>query len=367
MKKLLTFLLCVVLLMGAVGLTACGSFIDSAQKTVSDIDTDKPVAGLAVQGVSAPKLGATITRFGAGNNNEQVSVSKTISATVEPSTALNKLVDYRVFWAAGAERANEDVSDYVIVEQDSDGSVNATVTCFQGFGDDVIVVQVVTREGGYTAECNVTYVGLLTEMSVTSSTLNTVNTQERGDYYELYTNNTYTFTVDMDNDLHDVKNYDLSVTTGGVGEFWFYGVLRYGRYNMGGLLYQTGWYTDNSPSLYSLENIAGKFITASISGNIVTVTVNSTELQNYFEEIAGTPTDSERVFAFCSFEVWRSNALSPDQYVGSTESAENAANLPSAYFTVTVTDANTNISSTVKLWVVSSVNDVTLSAGNLEF
>ena len=364
MKKLLTFLLCV-LLMGAVGLTACGSFIDSTQKTVSNIDTDKPVAGLAVQGVSAPKLGATITRFGAGNNNEQVSVSKTISATVEPSTALNKFVDYRVFWAAGAERENENVSDYVIVEQDSDGSVNATVTCFQGFGDDVIVVQVVTREGGYTAECNVTYVGLLTEMSVTSSTLNTVNTQERGDYYELYTNNTYTFTVDMDNDLHDVKNYDLSVTAGGVGEFYFFDKVVYEEYGARGSFSPAGWYPEKmpvgnmlkGPNLYSLNDIVDKFFEVVLNNNVVTVTVKDKELSNYYEAVSET----YREFVYDTYGI--------NYYSGRTpsESLENEQNLPSAYFTVTVTDANTNIASTVKLWVVSSVNGVSLSAGNLEF
>lgn len=350
MKKLLTFLLCVVLLMGAVGLTACGSFIDSAQKTVSNTDTDNPVAQLSVKGVSAPKFGGKmLTTY--STRSGQTGISRRLSATVEPATAQNKLVDYRVFWLGAGDHTSEPVTDYVVVEQDSDGSTDATVTCIQVFDNDTVVIQVVTRDGGYTAECVATYAGLISEMSITSPTLNTVNTAARGDYYELLTNNTYTFNVNMDNVFHNVGTYNLSVATGGSNEpFWFYDGVSYSSND------DTWNYVGSSARSYPLSHIVDKFITATINNNVVTVTVKGKQLSDYYEESNSIFYD--RCFVFASSGIH--NGISQDE-------RDNANNLPSAYFTVTVTDAKTNISETIKLWVESSVNAVSLSNQNLEF
>ena len=364
MKKLFTFLLCFVFLLGAFGLVGCGETVTES-KTEQNTIEKAPRAQLSVQSVSAPRIGGkALTAY--STRSGQTGVSKRISATVEPASAQNKLVDYRVFWIGEGEHAEEPVTDYVIVEQDSDGSTDATVTCIQAFGDDTVVVQVVTRDGGYTAECVVTYAGFISEMSITSPTLNTVNTTERGDYYELYTNQTYTFNVNMDNALHSVGTYDLSVETGGVGEFWFYPEFAYGQYDGGSLTYKTGWYTfntlnANSPKQYSLNDIVNQFITVSINVDIITVQVNTKELFGYY---IATNSENHRTMVYCNSAVYNRTT---SQNVGYSESRQNAENLPSAYFTVTVTDAHTNISETIKIWVEAGVDSVALSAQNLEF
>lgn len=363
MKKLLTFLVCFVLMIGSIGLTACGTN-DTKQSTESNTGTDKPITQLSVQSVSAPKLGGkTLTAY--STRSGQTGISKRLSATVSPSSAQNKLVDYRLFWLGEGEHASEPVTDYVVVEQDSDGSTDATVTCIQAFGDDTIIIQVVTRDGGYTAECVVTYAGFISEMSITSPTLNTVNTTERGDYYELFTNQTYTFNVNLDNALHSVGTYDLSVETSGVGEFYFFDKVVYEQFGARGAFSPAGWYPEKimggnlskGPELYALSNIVNKFIDVSISNNIITVTVKSKELSNYYEEVS----EEYREFAYDTSWIMYSSTATPSPRL------QNEQNLPSAYFTITVTDSVTDISETIKIWVEASVNGVSLSAQNLEF
>lgn len=350
MKKLLTFLLCVVFSLGVFGVVGCGTN-GTKQSAVSNTGTNKPIAQLSVQSVSVPKLGGkTLTAY--STRSGRTGISKRLSATVEPASAQNKLVDYRVFWLGEGDHTSELVTDYVVVEQDSDGSTDATVTCIQPFDDDTIVIQVVTRDGGYTAECVATYAGFISEMSITSSTLNTVNTAARGDYYELLTNNTYTFNVNMDNVFHNVGTYDLSVTTDGSDEmFWFYDKVMYSSED------DTWRRTDSSAFSRSLRSIVDKFITATINNNVVTVTVKGKQLSDYYEETNAT-FYYNRSFVFASSRI--SGGIPQDE-------RDNANNLPSAYFTVTVTDAKTNISETIKLWIKASVDSVSLSEQAIEF
>lgn len=357
MKKVLTSLS--IILMLAIGVVVSYVFnyraLPSADKKIESEENS-----VSVQTVSMPRLlgsnfSGYITRSG------QTGVSKRVSATVQPASATNKLVDYTVFWDVGATRVEEPVSDYIIVEQDSDGSTDATVTCIQSFGEDTIILEVITRDGGYTAECVITYVGFLTEMSITSDTLSTVNTQARGDYYEVLTNNTYTFDINMDNVLHDVANYDLSVELGGVGQFYFFDRVAYMR-GIGGIP------SIDEPTLYNLGDMADKFLSVELNGNVMEVSVKSKALVNYYVEYPMS-FNNVRTCVYSSVN-WVVSSFTDDngtQHSVNKRNSENNAMLSSAYFTVTVTDANTNISSEIKLWVESSVDGVRLSTNSLEF
>lgn len=93
-------------------------------------------------------------------------VSKTLTATVLPATAENKAVDWTCDWADESNTAN--VSEYVTVTPETDGSTTATVTCFKAFTGNVVITAT-TRENGYSATCIVTFVGLPTEISLNGS------------------------------------------------------------------------------------------------------------------------------------------------------------------------------------------------------
>lgn len=101
------------------------------------------------------------------------SVSKTLTATVYPLDATNRLVDWSIAWSNQGK--SEDVTDYVTVTPTYDGSSEATVTCLKPFGSDQITITVTTRQGGYTATCVVTFRGVATSIYLTSSVSPTTN------------------------------------------------------------------------------------------------------------------------------------------------------------------------------------------------
>ena len=82
-----------------------------------------------------------------------------IEAYVVPENANNREVDFSVAWGEGAQCSAEPVTDYVTVTPESDGSRVATVACIKGFGDDIILIIVTTRDGGFQATCTVTFEG----------------------------------------------------------------------------------------------------------------------------------------------------------------------------------------------------------------
>ena len=82
-----------------------------------------------------------------------------IEAYVVPENANNREVDFSVAWGEDAQRSAEPVTDYVTVTPESDGSRVATVACIKGFGDDIILITVTTRDGGFQATCTVTFEG----------------------------------------------------------------------------------------------------------------------------------------------------------------------------------------------------------------
>ena len=57
------------------------------------------------------------------------SVSQTLVATITPSTATNKKVDWSVSWLDSSAAGGKTVTDYVTVTPLSDGSLTATLTC----------------------------------------------------------------------------------------------------------------------------------------------------------------------------------------------------------------------------------------------
>lgn len=90
-----------------------------------------------------------------------------IEAYVYPDTAENKAVDFSVAWGTAPEHGSEPVTNYLTVTPDSDGSTLATVSCKKAFGNDKIIITVTTRDGGYTATCTVSFVGIASSITIT--------------------------------------------------------------------------------------------------------------------------------------------------------------------------------------------------------
>lgn len=130
----------------------CGCSQTSSQTAVMDGD------GNAMDTGTLYCMPERMTFTTAALASEQ-SVEVQIEAYVTPENATNREVDFSVAWDEGAQRSAEPVTDYVTVTPESDGSRVATVACIKGFGDDIILITVTTRDGGFQATCTVTFEG----------------------------------------------------------------------------------------------------------------------------------------------------------------------------------------------------------------
>ena len=287
------------------------------------------------------------------------SVDVRIEAYVYPESAANKEVDFSVAWGNAPTHGSEEVTNYLTVTPDSDGSTMATVSCKKAFGDDTIIITVTTREGGYTATCTVLFTGVASGIEITSSTATKKSTSARGEYYELGTRKTYTFDIELTNAFDDVTG-NLSVTEiGGSGNMYFGS-----RYSNDG-----GYYNYQDVYQQSLGEIAGEFITsATISGNTLTVQTGSSVLENYYSEYAYDEWDNyyaQNAYVVELDDYW--NIKDTSDTFNNQNAKYNAENIGSCYFYVKVTDSISGLSETVRLWLVSSVSGVSLSQTEMEF
>lgn len=91
--------------------------------------------------------------------------SYTLTATIEPNNASNQSVDWSAAWKnASSSWANgKTVTDYVTVTPLSSGSLTATVTCLEAFGEQVIIT-VTTKDGtDLSAQCTCDYIKRVTK------------------------------------------------------------------------------------------------------------------------------------------------------------------------------------------------------------
>ena len=288
------------------------------------------------------------------------SVDVRIEAYVYPESAANKAVDFSVAWGNAPTHGSEQVSNYLTVTPDSDGSTTATVSCKKSFGDDTIIITVTTREGGYTATCTVSFTGIVSGIEITSSTATKKSTSARGEYYELGTSKTYTFNIGLTNAFNDAAG-NLSVTEiGGEGNMYFGN----GSYNDGGYIN----FTDMVQK--SIGEFADDFITsATISGNTLTVKTGSKILENYYSSYG--PVEYFITDIYYDRYVVEMNddwSIKDSSDTFRNQNAKsNAQNIGSCYFYVTVKDSISGLTETVRLWLVSSVSGVSLSQTELEF
>lgn len=117
--------------------------------------------------LTATKLSST--EYAANGVSAQAESAYTLTATVMPSDATNKKVDWSLTfvnpsssWATGKV-----ITDYVTITPNADGALSAVVECKQAFGEQ-IAVKVTSRDNTYAqAEVMVDYVKRITDVSVT--------------------------------------------------------------------------------------------------------------------------------------------------------------------------------------------------------
>ena len=193
---------------------------------------------------------------------------QTIMATVLPTSASNKLVDWSVAW--GGEQTGN-VTDYVTVTPSTSGSTTASIKCYQAFEGN-IVVTVTTREGGFSADCIVTFVGIPTEINV-----NGPFSESDDGFYYIGVGNTYSFNVDVSNVFGTIgEDYrNVNMTLGGVGSI----VL--GTYES--TSEGSKWY-DTSLTTVELQSMTDKFLSASFENGVLNITTFKA-VESYYETL----------------------------------------------------------------------------------
>ena len=196
--------------------------------------------------------------------NTDATVSQTLVASITPSTATNQEVDWTVSWLApnSTFASGKNVTDYVTVEPESDGSTTATITCYQAFEGEILVT-VTTREGGFQADCIVTFVGVPSTISlIPSQSLPT-----SGSTYGLGVGVTYDFNIRLSNVFGVVgeKFHDYSVGVTGVG------TLTVGTLEDDPRASEGVWYDTRTANV---SEFASQILSCTIEGDVLKLTFN---------------------------------------------------------------------------------------------
>ena len=167
----------------------------------------------------------------------------------------------------GDEEAEGDVSQYVTVTPDSDGSTNATVTCKQAFTGTILVIAT-TRESGYQASCILTFVGIPTDIIV-SGEVSPVSGA-----YKLGIGQDYVFDIELTNPFNSVGEQfnDFDCRVYGVGSV----VLGYLERTSG----VENWYDEQNETV-TLDSMKDNFISVSYADGQLTVTTKKS-IESYY-------------------------------------------------------------------------------------
>ena len=166
-KKYLAILLAVVTVLSTFALASC-----NPNGFGKDTDTEpaKTTPSLSIETKNSPFMSLSAKTVTRATTNGNV-LEHILTATVLPESAENKEVDWTVNWEDTSR--TEIVSSYVMLTTNENGGNVATVTCVKPFTGNVII-EVITREGGFKAQCVCKYVGIPSEMDVDLSDVNIV-------------------------------------------------------------------------------------------------------------------------------------------------------------------------------------------------
>lgn len=185
-------------------------------------------------------------------DNTQQYVSQTVTATITPSTVVDKYVTWSVAWANDAPLKDKNISDYIKVTDDSQGNLTATVNCYKSFKGSKAILTCTTRQGGKTGTVNIVYEGVPSSMSITAPTGVTKYNLGKDSVDLLYVGKSYSLNLAMDNIFHSVgSNFnDFTVTVTGVGS------VTCGSYSQSGR--GAGW--SSHSNVVDFNKIAKEFV-----------------------------------------------------------------------------------------------------------
>ena len=238
---------------------------------VSAAAEDNPMVMLTMGNATIFRAAPEVSKV---DTPEQVYVSQTVTATITPSTVVDKYVTWSVAWANDAPLKDKNISDYIKVTDDSQGNLTATVNCYKSFKGSKAILTCTTRQGGKTGTVNIVYEGVPSSMSITAPTGVTKYNLGKDSVDLLYVGKSYSLNLAMDNIFHSVgSNFnDFTVTVMGIGS------VTCGSYSQSGR--GAGW--SSHSNVVDFNKIAKEFVTCSTSGNTLSINVTKS-LYDYYE------------------------------------------------------------------------------------
>ncbi len=212
--KLLAGIMAAVMILTAVSLASCIPEDDPLDTNTEEVTTDP----LRIEPEENPYITVSVSPVTVSVTNNKTTLKQTLTATIQPATVANKEVDWTVAWADSTGVG--DVTDYITVTPESDGSTNAIVTCYKPFTGD-IVITVITRDGGFTARCLCNYVGKPTSLTIEPTGATMISDSDWNiRVAEVKSGNTYLFDLLPSNVFGSVSesyatDYTVSIQTHG--------------------------------------------------------------------------------------------------------------------------------------------------------
>jgi len=238
---------------------------------VSAAAEDNPMVMLTMGNATIFRAAPEVSKV---DTPEQVYVSQTVTATITPSTVVDKYVTWSVAWANDAPLKDKNISDYIKVTDDSQGNLTATVNCYKSFKGSKAILTCTTRQGGKTGTVDIVYEGVPSSMVINAPSGVTKYNLGKDSVDLLYVGKSYSLNLAMDNIFHSVgSNFnDFTVTVTGVGS------VTCGSYSQSGR--GAGWSSHNN--IVDFNKIAKEFVTCSTSGNTLSINVTKS-LYDYYE------------------------------------------------------------------------------------
>lgn len=131
--------------------------------------------GTSANGISLMSASIAAADYEAYGVSALAESAQTVTASITPSDALNKEVDWSVAWKnpSSTWAKGKDVTDYVTITPTSDGALTATVECIEAFGEQVLVTATSrdnpSAKGSCTADYMQRYLGTETSLSFNNS------------------------------------------------------------------------------------------------------------------------------------------------------------------------------------------------------
>ena len=280
-----------------------------------------------------------------GDSTESVYVSQKVTATITPSTVVDKYVTWSVAWATDAALKDKDISEYIKVTDESQGNLTATVNCYKSFKGSKAILTCTTRQGGKTGTVDIVYEGVPSSMVINAPSGVTKYNLGKDSVDLLYAGKTYSLNLAMDNVFHDVgtnfNNFDVTVTGVGTVQWADYVINPRG----------TGFNIDysNIPTM-TLDSMKNKLVSATVEGGVLKIEAKDSYF-NYYEKFNVNETYGG------------ANGTYTKHYYASVKDSDG--NNP--YFLVTVKHKTLGFSAQYKFFIGEEVSNVTTNKATLVF